>query len=105
MIVDFDATLINTKADKQDARPNYKRGYGHHPLLAIAGDTDEVLAAKLRPGNAGSNTAVDHVTVLADALAHSPLNGVPATPSVTTPTTSPTGVDPCRRWRNLALAR
>jgi len=68
LIIDFDATLINTKADKQDARPNYKRGYGHHPLLAIVAETDEVLTAKLRPGNAGSNTAVDHVTVLADAL-------------------------------------
>ncbi len=68
LIIDFDATLINTKADKQDARPNYKRGYGHHPLLAIVAETDEVLCAKLRPGNAGSNTAVDHVTVLADAL-------------------------------------
>jgi len=68
LIVDFDATLINTKADKQDARPNYKRGYGHHPLLAIVAETDEVLCAKLRPGNAGSNTAIDHVTVLADAL-------------------------------------
>lgn len=67
LIIDFDATLINTKADKQDARPNYKRGYGHHPLLAIIAETDEVLCAKLRPGNAGSNTAVDHVTV-ADAL-------------------------------------
>jgi hypothetical protein len=68
LIIDFDATLINTRADKQDARPNYKRGYGHHPLLAIIAETDEVLTAKLRPGNAGSNTAIDHVTVLADAL-------------------------------------
>jgi hypothetical protein len=68
LIIDFDATLINTKADKQDARPNYKRGYGHHPLLAIVPETDEVLCAQLRPGNAGSNTAADHVTVLADAL-------------------------------------
>jgi hypothetical protein len=73
LIIDFDATLINTKADKQDARPNYKRGYGHHPLLAIIAETDEVLAAKLRPGNAGSNTAVDHVTVLADALEQLPV--------------------------------
>lgn len=72
LIIDFDATLINTKADKQDARPNYKRGYGHHPLLAIVAETDEVLTAKLRPGNAGSNTAVDHVTVLADALVQLP---------------------------------
>ena len=68
LIIDFDATLINTKADKQDARPNYKRGYGHHPLLAMIAETDEVLCAKLRPGNAGSNTSIDHVTVLADAL-------------------------------------
>jgi len=72
LIIDFDATLINTKADKQDARPNYKRGYGHHPLLAIVADTDEVLCGTLRPGNAGSNTAIDHVTVLADALAQLP---------------------------------
>jgi len=72
LIVDFDATLINTKADKQDARPNYKRGYGHHPLLAIIAETDEVLTAKLRSGNAGSNTAIDHVTVLADALEQLP---------------------------------
>jgi hypothetical protein len=68
LIIDFDATLINTKADKQAARANYKRGYRHHPLLAIVAETDEVLTATLRPGNAGSNTAVDHVTVLADAL-------------------------------------
>ncbi len=60
--------MINTKSDKQDARPNYKRGYGHHPLLAIVAETEAVLCAKLRPGNAGSNTAIDHVTVLADAL-------------------------------------
>lgn len=35
-------------------------------------ETDEVLTAKLRPGNAGSNTAIDHVTVLAEALAQLP---------------------------------
>ena len=72
LVIDFDATLINTKSDKQDARPNYKRSYGHHPLLAMIAETDEVLAGMLRPGNAGSNTAIDHVTVLADALAQLP---------------------------------
>lgn len=72
LIIDFDATLINTNADKQDARPNYKRGYGHHPLLAMIAETDEVLCAMLRPGNAGANTAIDHVTVLADALTQLP---------------------------------
>jgi hypothetical protein len=50
LIVDFDATLINTKADKQDARPNYKRGYGHHPLLAIVAEPEEVLCAKVAAG-------------------------------------------------------
>ena len=50
LIIDFDATLINTKADKQDARPNYKRGYGHHPLLAIIAETDEVLTREVAAG-------------------------------------------------------
>lgn len=72
VIVDLDATIIRTKADKQDAAPTYKRTYGHHPLLAMCAETDEVLAGMLRPGNAGANTAVDHVTVLADALAQLP---------------------------------
>ncbi|MCP3854490.1 MAG: IS1380 family transposase, partial [Actinomycetia bacterium] len=72
LIVDFDATLVNTSADKQDAAPTYKRGYGHHPLLAMIAETDEVLAGTLRPGNAGSNTAIDHVSLLADALGQLP---------------------------------
>jgi hypothetical protein len=72
VIIDVDATLIRTKADKQDAAPTYKGTYGHHPLLAICADTDEVLAAKLRPGNAGANNAADHVDVLADAIAQLP---------------------------------
>jgi hypothetical protein len=72
LIGDFDATLITTKADKQDARPNYKRGYGHHPLLAMIAETDEVLTGILRPGNAGSNTAIDHVSLLGDAVAQLP---------------------------------
>ncbi len=72
MIVDLDSTIIRTKTDKQDAAPTYKRTYGHHPLLAISAETDEVLAGMLRPGNAGANTAADHVVVLADAIAQLP---------------------------------
>lgn len=68
MIVDVDATIITTKADKQDAAPTYKRTYGHHPLLAMCAETDEILAGILRPGNAGANTAADHVSVFARAL-------------------------------------
>lgn len=72
-VIDVDATLIRTKADKQDAAPTYKGTYGHHPLLAICPDTDEVLAGLLRPGNAGANNAADHVSVLTDALAQLPI--------------------------------
>jgi len=72
LVIDMDATIIRTKADKQDARPTYKRTYGHHPLLAMVAETGEVLAGKLRPGNAGANCAEDHVTVLADAIAQLP---------------------------------
>ncbi len=49
-----------------------KKTWGYHPLLVfldppeIAGG--EALAGLLRPGNAGSNTAADHVTVLGWAL-------------------------------------
>lgn len=52
-IIDIDSTIIRTKADKQDAAPTYKRTFGHHPLLAMCAETDEVLAGVLRPGNAG----------------------------------------------------
>lgn len=72
LIIDVDSTIIRTKADKQDAAPTYKRTYGHHPLLAICAETDEVLAGILRPGNAGANCAADHVVLLADALAQLP---------------------------------
>ncbi len=72
LIVDFDATLLPTRTAKQDAAPTYKRTFGHHPLLAMIVETDEVLTGLMRPGNAGSNTAADHVTVLADALAQLP---------------------------------
>jgi hypothetical protein len=72
VIIDVDSTIIRTKADKQDAAATYKRTYGHHPLLAMCAETDEVLAGILRPGNAGANTAIDHVVLLADALAQLP---------------------------------
>jgi hypothetical protein len=72
LVIDIDATIVRTRADKQDAAPTYKRTYGHHPLLAMAGDCDEVLAGIMRPGNAGANTAIDHVTVLSEAIAALP---------------------------------
>lgn len=72
VIIDIDSTIIRTKADKQDAAPTYKGTFGHHPLLAMCAETDEVLAGILRAGNAGANTAIDHVQLLADALGQLP---------------------------------
>jgi hypothetical protein len=69
--LDLDATLLDAHADKQGAAGTYKGGFGFHPLLAWLdrGDgTGEALAGSLRPGHAGSNTAQDHIDVLAMAL-------------------------------------
>ena len=73
-VIDLDGTLITSHSDKAGASPTYKRGFGFHPLLAFLDGTGEALAGVLRPGNAGSNTAADHVTVLTMALAQLPVN-------------------------------
>jgi hypothetical protein len=73
-VVDFDATLITAHSDKVGAEPTYKRGFGFHPLLAFLDATGEALAGILRPGNAGSNTAADHVALLAMVLAQMPVD-------------------------------
>ena len=73
-VIDIDATLINSHSDKEQAAPTYKGGFGFHPLLAYLDATGEALAGLLRPGNAGSGTATDHVTVLDDALAQLPVD-------------------------------
>jgi DDE family transposase len=67
-MLDFDATIVPTRADKQDAAPTYKRTYGHHPLTVGLAETREMLAGLFRPGNAGANNAADHVTLLAAAI-------------------------------------
>jgi hypothetical protein len=76
LIVDLDATLVTAHSDKEQAAPNFKRGYGFHPLCAFvdhgAAGTGEALAIRLRPGNAGSNTATDHIAVTREALAGLP---------------------------------
>jgi hypothetical protein len=67
--IDFDATLVTAFSDKQDARPTYKKGFGFHPLGAWCDTTGEPLALMLRPGNAGSNDADDHLELLDQAIA------------------------------------
>lgn len=71
--IDFDATVtISHSEDKENAAKTWKKTFGFHPLLAFLDRPEvsggEALAGLLRPGNAGSNTAADHVTVLEQAL-------------------------------------
>ena len=71
--IDFDATVtISHSEDKENAAKTWKRTFGFHPLLAFLDRPEvsggEALAGLLRAGNAGSNTAADHVTVLDQAL-------------------------------------
>ena len=72
VVIDLDATLVTAHSDKEDARGNFKGAFGHHPLGAWLDNTNEALAMLLRPGNAGSNTATDHLSVLEQALAQVP---------------------------------
>ncbi|MFC8593871.1 IS1380 family transposase [Streptomyces atroolivaceus] len=71
--VDLDGVLVLAHSDKEDAAPTWKRTYGHHPLMGFVdhgpGGTGEPVTALLRPGNAGSNTAADHITTATLALA------------------------------------
>ena len=70
--LNIDATLVTAHSEKQLAAGTYKHGYGFYPLGCWLDETGEALAAILRPGNAGSNTAADHFTVLGLALEQLP---------------------------------
>jgi hypothetical protein len=74
--VDIDATIVTSCSEKDQATPTWKKTYGFHPLTVFAdhgaGGSGEPLAIMLRPGNAGSNTAADHVEATRLALAQLP---------------------------------
>jgi hypothetical protein len=76
VVIDLDATLIGAHSEKEGATPNFKRGFGFHPMLAFVdhgeGGTGEPLAAMLRPGKANANDAADQIAVLDAALAQLP---------------------------------
>ena len=72
VVIDLDATLVTAHSDKEGAAGNFKGGFGYHPIGAWLDNTGEALAAVLRPGNAGSNTAADHLLVLEQALTQLP---------------------------------
>jgi hypothetical protein len=71
-VLDIDATIVLAHSEKESATPTWKSSFGYHPLLCFLDATGEALAGMLRAGNAGSNTAADHVTVLGEALQQIP---------------------------------
>jgi len=72
LVVRLDATLIEADSNKQGAAGTYKGGWGFHPLTAWCTNVGDNLAVMLRPGNAGSFTASDHVLVLDAAITQIP---------------------------------
>ena len=72
VVIRLDATIQIAHSDKEGAAGTFKGTYGHHPLAAWCDNTGEALALLLRPGNAGSNTAADHIAVLREAIAQVP---------------------------------
>lgn len=72
IVIDIDATLIDVHSEKEGAAGTFKRGFGFHPLLAYLDGSREALAGVLRPGNAGANTAADHVEIVELALEQLP---------------------------------
>jgi len=72
VVLDVDATLVTAHSEKESATPTYKRGFGFHPLGVWCDNTAEMLAVTLRPGNAGANTAADHISVLDAAIRQVP---------------------------------
>ena len=71
--IDIDATItIDHSDNKEGAAATWKKTWGQHWLLAFLDRAEiadgETLAGLLRPGNAGSNTAADRITVLGWAL-------------------------------------
>jgi hypothetical protein len=59
----LDATVTPAQSDKELAEPNVT-GFGHHPVLSYCDNTGEPLAGMMRRGGTGSNTVIDHLTVL-----------------------------------------
>ena len=72
VVLDVDATLVTAHSEKQHARATFKGGFGFHPIGVWCDNTAEMLAIRLRPGNANANHAGDHIDVLTEALGQIP---------------------------------
>ncbi len=72
VVLDVDATIVIAHSEKDQATPTFKKTFGFHPIGVWCDNTSEFLAATLRPGKAGSNTAADHIQVLGEAIQQIP---------------------------------
>ena len=72
IVVRLDASIVISHSEKVQAKPTFKKTFGHHPLTAWCDNTGESLAVMLRAGNAGSNTVADHLAVLTAAIRQIP---------------------------------
>ncbi len=72
VVLDVDATIVIAHSEKELATPTFKKTFGYHPIGVWCDNTHEFLAAMLRTGKAGSNTAADHIAVLGQAIAQVP---------------------------------
>jgi hypothetical protein len=76
VIIDIDATLVDSHSDKQHAEPTHKRTFGHAPMCSFldhgATGTGEPLVLNLRPGSASPWKSADHITILDDSLVQLP---------------------------------
>lgn len=81
LVIDVDATLVEAHSAKEGAAPTFKGGFGYHPLTAWfdhgPDGAGECAAIMLRPGNAGANTAADHIEVISRALDQAGLGSRP----------------------------
>ena len=72
VVLDVDATLVTAHSEKEQAAATFKGGFGFHPLGVWCDNTRELLAVRLRAGNANANHAGDHIDVLDDAISQIP---------------------------------
>ena len=81
LVIDVDATLVEAHWAKEGAAPTFKGGFGYHPLTAWFDHgphgAGQCAAIMLRPGNAGANTAADHIEVISRALDQAGLGSRP----------------------------
>lgn len=89
LFLDIDATIVVAHSEKQWAAPTWKRTFGFHPLLCFLDRPDiawgEALAGMVRAGNAGSNTAADHVAVLGMSIDNLPAQARPVKGDLSAP--------------------